>query len=54
MAPRNGEKDSGLKKGFMGTMLMFLIVPKCCQKFTLDPVAATRSVEKNKIQLNKF
>lgn len=60
----NSEKSSEFKKGFMGTMPVFLhlilakrlrnympvflIVPECCQKFNPGPTDATKSVRKQK------
>ena len=39
-------KDSAVKKGFAGTMPVFLIVCECHQKrVTLDPTTATKSVK---------
>ena len=45
MASRSSEKDCELRRGFMVPLLVFLVVPEC-QRFTLDPVAATKSLEK--------
>ena len=45
MASRSSEKDRELRRGFMVPLLVFLVVPEC-QRFTLDPVAATKSLEK--------
>ena len=38
-------KDSPVKKGFAGTMPVFLIVHECNQKAILDPTTATKSVK---------
>lgn len=42
-ALRNSEKHMNLK-GSWGTTAMFLIVPRCCWKFTLDLVAACHQI----------
>ena len=47
---RSGKKDSELKKVFVGAMPSFLVVPKCCYKFTLDHITATNTVKKKKKQ----
>ena len=45
------KKDSELKKVFLGAMPSFLVVPKCCYKFTLDHITATNTVKKeNSVQ----
>lgn len=44
-ALRNSEKKIEYKK-FVGTMTVFLIVPKCFWKLASDPTTDTKSVKK--------
>ena len=37
----NGKKESELRDS-QGTMLVFLVIPECCQKFTLNTITATK------------
>lgn len=37
----NRKKESELRDS-QGTMLVSLVIPKCCQKFTLNPITATK------------
>ena len=38
------------KKGFVGATPVFLVIPECCHKFTLDPTTAAKSVKKTKFR----
>ena len=38
--PQKWRERQITQRGFVVTSSVFLIIPKCCQKFTLDPVAA--------------
>ena len=37
----NGKKESE-RRDSQGTTLVFLIIPECCQKFTLNTITATK------------
>ena len=37
----NDKKESELRDS-QGTMLVFLVIPECCQKFTLNTITATK------------